>query len=941
MSLNYAVADVREPGGRNATYSKTIVIPGSKANNKLFSSIFEVGGSVLTSGTVNFVPDFNPNIKADAVIYVDNIQQLKGYAQLLNVVRHSVDHIEYEIAIFGRIGDFYQSLGTAKLEDLDLTEYNHTYNLQTQQNSWATSIRKNSADYPFTLGEGYVYPMIDYGKDSGNLWGVGDFFPAVYTKTYWDKIMEYAGFSYRLYPDSFRETIFKRLIHPFNSSEMRLTQAQIDLRKWDVALSSPSNGSAFAGYNPGVYNRIIYQNEITDPSNQYTTVTGLVTLANSGTYEIELDMNGYIYAATDVTFLGATDAFILVSIIQIDFSGARTVKASWQLSEVTPGQVNPWNIPTGTSLAGTIFTTTGGGTSITKKVSIPNLVAGHQLFVSVNCYFAVTSVFPTGTVGYSITASEFKGTCVSTVLATTDTVDMNSVIPENVLMRDYFTSVLRLFNLYVEHDDEVTGRLNIQTRQDFYTSGTTQDWTRKIDTKSVSHEPMGTLDFKRITYTYKEDSDFYNTIYKSKYGEVYGQKRIDVDNDFQTQEKKVEVLFSPTPLFQKKNSDRIISSILNIDARGNVSRKTANTRILYYGGVKNTAFPFQQIGNDGVTITSQSTYAYAGHLDNPTDPTLDLCFGVPREVYYKANVYTNGNLYTRYHEPSINELIHKDSKVLKAHFRLTPVDIMKLDFRDKIFIDGQNWRLNKIIDYNPSLEELTLCELIKINNSVTTAAVTSGTTNGGKAPIAPGLLDQLPGPGIARPHDGPGATTPESVVRGRYNYIDDAVSGVGVFGNDNFIGDNCQNILLLASSGVAVPAGTKNAIALMSSGISQLPSNMVLLKDVLIADINNIHINRTKIVTGAYYATADDEFLLGDASGGNVVVLLPQIASLKTTKEYTIKKIDSSTNDVFIIPYVPTETIDGQSFKLIETQWEVQIIQCNWSDKKWYIKSTT
>ena len=41
-SLNYAIADIREPDKRNSSYSKTIKIPGSKTNNIIFAHIFEI-----------------------------------------------------------------------------------------------------------------------------------------------------------------------------------------------------------------------------------------------------------------------------------------------------------------------------------------------------------------------------------------------------------------------------------------------------------------------------------------------------------------------------------------------------------------------------------------------------------------------------------------------------------------------------------------------------------------------------------------------------------------------------------------------------------------------------------------------------------------------------------------------------------------------------------
>ena len=41
-SLNYNIADIREPEKRNTSYSKTIKIPGTKANNIVFDNIFEI-----------------------------------------------------------------------------------------------------------------------------------------------------------------------------------------------------------------------------------------------------------------------------------------------------------------------------------------------------------------------------------------------------------------------------------------------------------------------------------------------------------------------------------------------------------------------------------------------------------------------------------------------------------------------------------------------------------------------------------------------------------------------------------------------------------------------------------------------------------------------------------------------------------------------------------
>ena len=102
IPINYNIADIRDPSKRNASYSKTINIPATKANNLLFSNIFDINKIVLSNDdTINFNPDFNPTLKADCKVYIDGLLQLTGVMQMLqiNVVDHKL--IEYECIIIG------------------------------------------------------------------------------------------------------------------------------------------------------------------------------------------------------------------------------------------------------------------------------------------------------------------------------------------------------------------------------------------------------------------------------------------------------------------------------------------------------------------------------------------------------------------------------------------------------------------------------------------------------------------------------------------------------------------------------------------------------------------------------------------------------------------------------------------------------------------------
>ncbi len=134
IPLTYAIADVREPEKRNTTFSKTVVIPGSQLNNKLFGQIWNVNSSVNSSGTTNFNPMFNPNLKASAIITYKDVVQFTGIVQLLNVNLLDNYEINYEVAFLGELGNIFQAIENKTLAEVDLSAYNHLYTAQVQKN---------------------------------------------------------------------------------------------------------------------------------------------------------------------------------------------------------------------------------------------------------------------------------------------------------------------------------------------------------------------------------------------------------------------------------------------------------------------------------------------------------------------------------------------------------------------------------------------------------------------------------------------------------------------------------------------------------------------------------------------------------------------------------------------------------------------------------------
>ena len=128
VSLNFSIADIREPQKRSAAFSKTITIPGSKNNNNLFKHIYQIDG----------YSNFNPKIRADVVLLQDGVPVLEGVMQLLSI---SVEENEvlYQIAIIGHTGGFFQAIEGLELTDIDMSEFDHLLNVTNIFASWAAT----------------------------------------------------------------------------------------------------------------------------------------------------------------------------------------------------------------------------------------------------------------------------------------------------------------------------------------------------------------------------------------------------------------------------------------------------------------------------------------------------------------------------------------------------------------------------------------------------------------------------------------------------------------------------------------------------------------------------------------------------------------------------------------------------------------------------------
>lgn len=103
LPINKSIIDIQNIAERKSDFSKTITLPGTSNNNDIFSNIFNLARSVQNDNTYNFAPDFNPNLKANAILYKNGIAMINGYLQLTNINIIDDYQIEYEVIILSLI----------------------------------------------------------------------------------------------------------------------------------------------------------------------------------------------------------------------------------------------------------------------------------------------------------------------------------------------------------------------------------------------------------------------------------------------------------------------------------------------------------------------------------------------------------------------------------------------------------------------------------------------------------------------------------------------------------------------------------------------------------------------------------------------------------------------------------------------------------------------
>jgi hypothetical protein len=738
--LTFQVGDIRDISQRKGNFSKTIVLVGSKNNNNLLNHYYDVN---IQAGTFDINAVTTCSVIQDGIPVMENASLQLTAIKKVQLTEQYEEHVEYEVLIKESKADFFTAINNLELTDIDFSDLNHTYDAFNVVNRFTN-----------TEVDGFKYFLPGSGDA---FYSTQEFKPAIFAKTYFDRIFADSGFTYN-WP-TLSNTKFDKLIIPYNGGIDNFDYLDYVVR---AEKTTPSTVVSPLSLTPttGTYT-FTGLTEIEDPQNIFDPVTGVYTTpfnissANAQYYEIKILVNfslDIICPAGNVSV--GTPTFYL-----------NFFNAPYNVTSVSPFYNGPGAPGTGTT---NITTDT---LIVTIQASDPNILPQLTALTS-----NVQAIFNTAGGYYilpyqlslTINSADITITPSSNIVAIGGTIDVNDYVPKKIKQNEFVKAIFNMFNLYAEVDKSQPNQLNLIHRDDYYDAGKEVDWTYKLaKDKEQSLSFLPELTSKKVILTYKADKDGPNTIYTNATNQIYGQAEVIFDNEYVKDVTTKDVLFSPTPII-----DTVFGAYVPMIAG---AQPDVNIRILYdstaeVGLTTCQAFNIYDYGTTG--MTGVTTYPYVGHFDDPLNPTWDLNYATCAYYYYMPSTLTQNNLYNRYWRRTMGQI--NSGKMLTAFFNLKESDIQPLELNDKIRIDNSWWNINKVIDYNANANQLTQVELISIDTEVQFMPFATGSPSPGVGTGSVGPITQVANDTIIKTKTANSNIVPNStsgVVTGKGNNV--------------------------------------------------------------------------------------------------------------------------------------------------------------------------
>ena len=184
ISLDYNVADLRDPAVIFSPITQNFNLPATDANNAFFKHYYDV----------NIQGGYNAYSKQQITLFSDGVALLDGYIQLLNVTIQDGFIKGYEVLVAGEVGGIARTLGESELSDLPVDALDHTFNWDNIYDSWTTPIG-GAITYGMVDDKGFATDSVFAPQNPLKPLAETNFYPHIKVKYLIEQIFLTAGYT--------------------------------------------------------------------------------------------------------------------------------------------------------------------------------------------------------------------------------------------------------------------------------------------------------------------------------------------------------------------------------------------------------------------------------------------------------------------------------------------------------------------------------------------------------------------------------------------------------------------------------------------------------------------------------------------------------------------------------------------------------------------------
>lgn len=871
--FTYKLTDIRTPGTKGGSFSKTIKLPGTRNNNLFFGGLYDVNADYSL---------FNPNVKTFVRWTSADEEVLSGYMKLSKVYLDDLDDVWYEVVIFDTTVDLWNNIeGKYCFELSNLDELSHVWNGNNIKASWTTDWNQRGYFYPLTKnsltisGSLLNSPLVTFTER---------LYPGVFHKRLLDMILREHGYTWSGTLKT--NPVYEREIIPYTGDHPNVVLADAAKRKFKAGWNSdqvgytsnhgatvnagyirnysrtdwnflgtapfPDDSGGSAGFNDNfnVWASPLY----TAPENgQYAFNLNLALRAQLQYYKngnpnhsLDYGVNFMIYAEVDTGsgtvvsngvslnpfawYIAKNSADTSSTYLTQDISTALTFPASSVLGSYTNGNYfvlqAGWKVRfyLGYSSKGLREATSShppfysGDLDANKKVQIMSFGFKFREGSFVECNDSLSSYGQGNYIPYV------------------------AFINKKMKQKDILSDLIARYNVHIYLNPDKEKDLVIDTGETFYdpSPSDTEDWSfLKENDEHDSIQHMAELQNEKFLLTYQQSGDDWSKSYTGNTGEIYGQHEHTFTNAFVQGVRKIDTPFTETPLIEYA---RVF--LPAVDA----TEKDGAMRVWYApkGGLQlkeyssSRYFVLKAADGDHTLGVSGSFYPYAGHLQNPNrinDVTAydvtndnDINFGTLAYMFPQmlqgVTSLTPWTLRERYWVKRIDQM--NRGKMLTTLLNLTSrhINLIRKKPYTRIWINNAYWQVNKIdFEGNDQLRKLTPVELISIHN----LKHFPGRIIKPVRPVREGILS--PFTPVINGTNSVGNGVVNYDIKGVYNKVGDNVIDVFITGNENEVFSNTKGVNIQNSNRVVVKGS--NVTVIDTSDLTIESDNVTIIKGVL------------------------------------------------------------------------------------------------------------